>query len=151
MIEAYAQNWEDWKAIAAPETLPASLRKYANTFPSESGPNCMAATLYAISTKSKGQDWIIQEWIHPLTFIQSLSHANFSATTTEKFQSGDVVVWVDDAGNIQHASYHIGDHLFFNKSGQTFFNPWKIIHWDELKAEWNTCQIRIYRKADASL
>ncbi|TCZ79258.1 hypothetical protein E0485_05145 [Paenibacillus albiflavus] len=145
-IEAYAQSWDNWKAIDAPEMLPASLRKYANSFPSESGANCLAATLYAISMNPEGQEWIIHEWIHPLTFIQSLSYANYSATTTEELQVGDVVVWVDEAGNIQHASYHIGDHLFFNKDGQTFFNPWKIIHLDELKTEWNIYQIRIYRK-----
>lgn len=47
---------------------------------------------------------------------------------------------------IKHASYHIGNNLFFNKNGQTFFNPWKVTHLDQLNKEWNQYKMIVYRK-----
>ena len=71
----------------------------------------------------------------------------FLFTTEEHFQANDVVAWVDEEEVIQHAAYCIDGDLFFNKNGQTFFNPWKIVHGDELKKEWERYTLRVYRKS----
>ena len=140
-IQAYAQLWDDWNCCEIPEQTPMHIKKYANKFASVQGSNCCAATLFAIT----GQDWIIGEWVYPDTLSDGLARANFFETDDE-IQPGDVITWVDGDDHIQHASYHIKNNYFFNKNGQTFFNPWKIIHWDRLIEEWSQYKTKVYRK-----
>ncbi|MFF2753095.1 hypothetical protein ACFVR1_04975 [Psychrobacillus sp. NPDC058041] len=145
-IQAYALEWDSWESLEVPDNIPAHLKKYANSFSTDAGANCLAATLYAISNHSERNEWIINEWVHQKTFTQGLKNAQYSITDDE-LTVGDVVTWINAEGIIQHAAYHLGDHLFFNKNGQTFFNPWKIINWKELNEEWSAYTYRIYRKA----
>ena len=140
LIKALAQEWDDWNCYEIPEQAPLHLRKYANTFSTMSGSNCLAATLFAISNS----EWIIHEWVHPKTFEHGLKRANY-ILVDDDLCDGDVVTWVNPDGVVQHASYYIGNNLFFNKYGQTFFNPWKIVSWDELREEWKRYKINIYR------
>ena len=91
----------------------------------------MSATLFAISQ----QEWMIHEWVHPKTFIEKLRRTHHLIKSEELIEGG-VAVWETDEGQVQHASFHVGDELFFKKNGQTFFNPWKITDFDELQAEW---------------
>lgn len=141
LMKKYAQQWDEWRSEETPEYLPLIIKKYANTFPTKGGSNCLAATLFAVS----GQEWIIHEWVHPQTFKKKLSRTHQLVETTDLIE-GDVAVWESADGQIQHASYHIGNQLFFNKNGQTFFNPWKIIHFRELQPEWSQYAINVYRK-----
>lgn len=140
VILAYAQLWDEWFMYDCPEHIPIHITKYANKFPTESGSNCLSATLFAITE----QDWIINEWVHPNTFLNGLENANFTRINDE-IKMGDIVIWVNDE-SIKHAAYHIGDNLFFNKNGQTFFNPWKITHLNKLNKEWSQYKINIYRR-----
>lgn len=140
-IQGYAQLWDDWNCYDVPEQTPLHIKKYANNFSLVQGSNCFAATLFAIT----GQDWIVGEWVYPETLFDGLQRANFFQTDDE-IQPGDVITWVDDDDNIQHASYHINNNYFFNKNGQTFFNPWKIVHWDHLNEEWSQYKTKVYRK-----
>ncbi|WP_430787334.1 hypothetical protein VBD025_16175 [Virgibacillus flavescens] len=142
LIKAFAQEWEDWTCYAFPEKAPLYLKKFANSFPSAAGSNCLSTVLFSITE----QEWMIYEWIHPQTFIQKLIQANYSLTSSQECKAGDVVTWEDKEGVIQHASYHIGSNLFFNKNGQTFFNPWKIVDFNEFKDQWNKYRLRVYRK-----
>lgn len=141
-IKNSAQEWDDWNCYEVPRQAPLQLRKYANTFSTLSGSNCLSATLFAISEV----EWIIHEWVHQKTFAQGLKRANYFLTNDDLY-AGDVVTWENSDGIVQHASYHIGNNLFFNKNGQTFFNPWKIISGDELKEEWKRYKMNVYRKA----
>ncbi|KAA0560127.1 hypothetical protein F0342_24270 [Bacillus sp. CH30_1T] len=141
-IKAYAQLWDNWICCDVPEQTPIHIQKYANNFSPESGSNCLSATLFAITE----QDWIVREWVHPNTFLNGLERANFSLTNDD-VKKGDVVTWVNNDGIIQHATYHIDNNLFFNKNGQTFFNPWKITHWNQLNEEWCEYKIKVYRKS----
>lgn len=142
LIKEFALQWEDWTCYGYPEKAPLYIKKFANTFPSCSGSNCLSATLFAITQ----QEWMIYEWVHPRTFIQSLKKANYSLTSSQEIELSDIAIWEDLDGVIQHASYHIGDSLFFNKNGQTYFNPWKIIDFTELKEKWSKYSMSIYRK-----
>ncbi|MEK5037564.1 hypothetical protein [Sporosarcina sp. FSL K6-3457] len=149
-IKAYAQQYDDWTSTEIPANIPAHLRKYANTFSTTAGANCLAAVLYAVSTNPERQEWIINEWIFQNTFTEGVKNAGYSLTDKE-FQKGDVVVWENEEGVTQHASYCIGNQLFFNKNGQTFFNPWKIVTWDELQEEWKRFTPCVYRKSRSDL
>jgi hypothetical protein len=140
-IQAYAQLWDSWACCDIPEQTPLHIKKYANKFSTESGSNCLSATLYAITE----QDWIIGEWVHPNTFLNGLKRANFSLINDE-IKKGDVITWVNNGEVIQHAAYHIDNNLFFNKNGQTFFNPWKITHLNKLNEEWQQYKMKVYRK-----
>ncbi|EGA90229.1 hypothetical protein GPDM_06785 [Planococcus donghaensis MPA1U2] len=140
LLRKYAQQWGEWASEETPEHLPLVVKKYANTFPTEGGSNCLAATLFAISR----QEWMIHEWVHPQTFKEMLGRTH-RLIQTEEWIEGDVVIWQTAEGQIQHASYHIGNELFFNKNGQTFFNPWKITRFDELQAEWREYSLKTYR------
>lgn len=144
-IKAYAQEYDDWTSLEIPANIPVHIKNYANTFSTDPGANCLAAALYAISTTPERDEWIIHEWIHPETFAEGLKNA-FYSPTDDKFQKGDVVTWVNEEGVIQHAAYCIDDQLLFNKNGQTFFNPWKIVQWDDLKEEWERYTPQVYRK-----
>ncbi|WP_153978083.1 hypothetical protein [Paenibacillus xylanilyticus] len=144
LLIEYASKWDDWTCVELPESAPPHLRVYANTFPLLSGGNCLSATLFAVNQ----QEWIIHEWVHPETFLEGLKRANYSIINTEELHHGDVVVWVNEGGMVQHASYHISHNVFFNKNGQTFFNPWRIMNWDELRQEWKAYKFEIYRKEE---
>ena len=146
VLNTYAQLWDVWSSIECPSSIPEHLRKYANTFSPDAGANCLAAVLYAISKNPIKEEWIIHEWVHGETFALGLRNASYSQVD-EHFQAHDVVAWVDEHGVFQHAAYCIDGDLFFNKNGQTFFNPWKIVHWDELKKEWERYTIRVFRKS----
>lgn len=143
LIKEIAQQWEKWTCYDYPNNAPLYLKKFANTFPSTAGSNCLSATLFAITH----QEWMIFEWIHPKTFIQSLMNAKYKFITCQDIKAGDVVIWENSDGIIQHASFCIGDNLFFNKSGQTFFNAWKIVDFTELNEGWDSYNMKILRKA----
>jgi hypothetical protein len=146
VLKKYALEWDSWTSLEVPQQTPTHLIKYANTFSSKSGANCFASVLYAISNVPDKQEWLIHEWIHQGTFIEGLKKAQYQAIAEDDLLAGDVVTWLNEEGVIQHAAYHIGNHIFFNKNGQTFFNPWKVVHWKELNEEWKAYTIRIYRK-----
>jgi hypothetical protein len=141
VLKEYAKQWDSWTSIVVPTNIPSYLQKYANTFSSNEGSNCLAATLFAVT----GQEWMIHEWLHPKTFMNGLKHAGYFVVKDE-LREDDVVVWQDEYGNIQHASYYVGDHLLFNKNGQTIFNPWKIVQWEEVSDTWKQYVISIYRR-----
>lgn len=141
VLKLYAQEWDTWTTEEIPAYTPIHIQTYANQFPMASGSNCLAATLFAVN----GQDWILHEWLYPQAFVNGLTQTNH-IQATEPLQPADVIVWQDENGAIQHASYHIGDQLFFNKNGQTFFNPWKIVHMEDLVNEWGHLSQTLYRK-----
>lgn len=140
IMRSYARMIDDWNSARIPETTPVHIRKYANRFPEESGSNCLSATLFAIT----GEEWISNEWVHPETFVNGLAANGYSPVNAE-LREGDVVTWVNANNIVQHASYHIENNLFFNKSGQTCLEPWKITHFEEIDKIWQGCEVRIYR------
>ncbi|WP_252504303.1 hypothetical protein [Sporosarcina sp. Marseille-Q4943] len=145
IVRKTAQQYDEWTSMQPPAATPSHLTNYANTFSTEPGANCLAATLFAISSDPDLDEWIIHEWVHGEAFKQKLAQASFTEVE-DRFQEGDAVVWMDENGNVQHAAYCIDGQLFFNKNGQTFFNPWKIVDWAELEEEWERFTPSVYRK-----
>ncbi|MBW3111634.1 hypothetical protein KYJ26_07330 [Bacillus sp. MCCB 382] len=142
LIIEIAQEWEEWNCYDVPAQTPQHLRRYANTFPSRAGSNCLSATLFAITQ----QEWIAHEWVHPQTFLQRLALEDYHVIPSQGLRAGDVVTWENADGIIQHASYCIDGQFFFNKRGQTFFNAWSIVHLDDLKEDWGHLSMKSYRK-----
>ncbi|WP_214762380.1 hypothetical protein [Exiguobacterium sp. s146] len=138
----YAKAWDEWTACLVPDTCPTHVQRLANTFPVTSGGNCLAATLFAVT----GADWMATQWVHSGTFLQTLGQAGYVRIESETTERGDVLTFVDEAGRVQHATYCIGAGLFFNKNGQTLFNPWKLIQEHELFEAWGDYTCHIYRR-----
>lgn len=142
LISEIAQQWEEWVCYGHSLESHPHLQKYANVFPSSGGGNCLAATLFAIIR----HEWIINEWVHPKTFSLGLKRANYHQMAHGELRDGDVVTWENENGIIQHASFCVGDDKFFNKSGQTFFNAWKIVDSADLEDMWSSYTMKIFRK-----
>lgn len=138
--------WDKGECEESPESLPSFLKPFANTFGHLQGPNCLAAVLFAIS-KGK-QEWFIYEWIHQKTFIDKLNQLQFEEFLDEVLHQGDIVIWKDENDIIQHAAYYIGEGLYFNKHGQTMFNPWKILSKEALYKEWEHLTLVKYRQCN---
>lgn len=143
LIKSYAKAWDNWTCFEVPEETPLHIRKYINKFSTFSGSNCLSSTLFAVTEL----DWVISEWVHQKTFVLALERAGYCPMkSNEEITNGDVIIWVDSKNIIQHASYHISNNLFFNKDGQTYFNPWKVTHLNQLIEEWKEYEMKIYRK-----
>ncbi len=136
--------WDQGECEKAPEFLPSFLKPFANTFGTVQGANCLAAVLFAISRGK--QRWFINEWIHQKTFLEKLKQYHYEKHLSDELEQGDIVVWQDKSLTIQHAAYYIGDGLYFNKHGQTMFNPWKILSEEQLYKEWRHLDVVKYRK-----
>lgn len=136
--------WDNGECVDTPSSFPDFLKPYTNKFSHHQGSNCLAAVLYAI-TEGK-QTWFIHEWIHQSTFIEKLKQFNYKQYDGSDIKPNDIVIWKDDNSIIQHAAYHIEDNLYFNKQGQTMFNPWKIISKEQLYQEWKHLDSVIYRR-----
>lgn len=138
--------WDNGECEEAPSELPIFLKPYANKFCIQQGANCLAAVLYAISEGK--QQWFIDEWVHQKTFVEKLKQYKYQPTNIDHLHTGDVVIWNDENGIIQHAAYCIGQNLFFNKHGQTIFNPWKLLSKDKLYKEWMHLKAVVYRQEE---
>lgn len=138
--------WDNGECETIPSFLPRYLSPFANKFGAKQGANCLAAVLFAI-TNGK-QSWFIEEWVHQNTFIEKLTQYHYQLVDSDELLPRDVLVWQDDNDVIQHAAFHIEQNLFFNKHGQTYFNPWKLLTKDQLDKEWGALKQVIYRQCD---
>lgn len=138
--------WDKGECEESPMSLPSFLKPFANTFGRFQGANCLAAVLFAIS-KGK-QEWFIYEWIHQKTFLEKLNQYHYEEFSGEVLHQGNIVIWKDENDIIQHAAYYIGEGLYFNKHGQTMFNPWKILSKEELYKEWEHLTLVNYRQCN---
>ncbi|WP_042148258.1 hypothetical protein [Paucisalibacillus sp. EB02] len=136
--------WNEGECEELPKSLPSFLKPFANTFSHLQGANCLAAVLFAIS-KGK-QEWFIYEWIHQKTFLEKLKQYHYEEFLDEGLHQGNIVIWKDENAIIQHAAYYIGEGLYFNKHGQTIFNPWKILTKEKLYKEWEQLTLVKYRQ-----
>lgn len=134
-----------------PETndvkVPKSIEKYINRFSAGNGSNCFAATLAAATDNSEASEWIITQWVHPETLLLGLEMQGFQeiGCGIDQLEPKDILLWKNDNADIIHASFHLENHLFFNKDGQTFFNPWQIVKKETLLRNWGRKNISVYR------
>lgn len=79
-------------------------------------------------------------------FIEKLTQYNYQLVDSDELSPRDVLVWQDEKDVIQHAAFHIEQNLFFNKHGQTYFNPWKLLTKNQLDKEWGALKQVKYRQ-----
>ncbi|MBM7578690.1 hypothetical protein [Jeotgalibacillus terrae] len=137
----YAQLWDAWQADPLPSNSPTHLKNYANRFSDQHGANCLAAAIYSAT----GDETVIHTWMKQDQFAEALNKSEYKLTHDGQLAE-DIVTWVDEQDVIQHAAFYLGDSLYFNKNGQTCFNPWKIVRDDELEREWGAFNRRVYRR-----
>lgn len=123
---------------------------YVNTYPNQHGANCLSSTLFVATSLKAGVtlDWIIREWVHPTTFMNGITQLGYKEVKLSKdaLFPHDIIIWKDEQKLIVHASFHIEQQYFFNKNGQSFFNPWKTVHMRELEEQWDKYTKHVYRK-----
>lgn len=117
--------------------IPETFKQLHNKFPEKHGGNCFAATLYGVT----GEKRLLTEWIHDQTFIEMLKRNDYEPVNKKK---GEGVLVFEKDGMVIHACYMIDDNYCFNKSGQTFFNPWHIATHDKLLQDWKGCTVTRY-------
>ena len=103
-----------------------------NCFLPKSGCNCLSFVLYCI-TKDKEY---LNCWVSDETFLNKI----------KDYQAGDLILFFFFF-LLVHASYCFNFTYFFNKNGQSAFNPITVKTFDELREEWQECNhIVLYRK-----
>lgn len=138
--------WDNGECQEIPRFIPSYLRPYANSFGVHQGANCLAAVLFAITEGT--QPWFIHEWVYQKSFLEKLSQCNYERIETNDLCPRDVIAWQDENEVIQHAAYYIGENIFFNKHGQTMFNPWKLLTKEQLEKEWGSLKQVIFRNVN---
>jgi hypothetical protein len=116
-----------------------------NTFSGTSGPNCFAAA--AASTPAKGR-MHYRQWLHWIPFSRFLSESDYCCLINGSPEAGDILVFVRK-DQVIHVAYCLGSGLCFEKSGQDFFEPYRIQKLLNLLEEWPTTELKIWRKKPA--
>ncbi|MGK8829081.1 hypothetical protein ACRS8Y_03755 [Bacillus paranthracis] len=121
---------------------------YFNSFSSVNGANCLAATLASICSEKSEAKWIIMKWVHDNSFLKGLQIKQYrlKSASIDSLQPSDILVWKNEKNKVLHASFHLGGGYFFNKNGQSFFNPWQLVHIESLLNTWENERIEVYRK-----
>ncbi|EJS76824.1 hypothetical protein [Bacillus cereus] len=121
---------------------------YFNTFSTANGANCLAAILASICSEKSEVQWIITKWVHDNSFLKGLKIKKYELASVfiDSLLPSDILIWKNENNKVIHASFYIGDEYFFNKDGQSFFNPWQLVHMDNLLNTWGNECIEVYRK-----
>ncbi|OZV13252.1 hypothetical protein CIW83_05090 [Tissierella sp. P1] len=131
-IYHYAQDWEDWncKTVSNEIDMDIDLISIVNTFTIKEGINCLSTVLYCLTH----QENILKQWVHEKTFLIALEQLGYKETRDNKIERNTVIVFKDDE-KIIHAAYIVSEGLAINKSGQSKFNPIKLVDIDILIKE----------------
>lgn len=121
----------------------AALKAQHGVYPSQHGANCFAAVLYAISQNP----FIMNEWVHQQTFQLFLHQSGYRMVDGSAFQEGDVLCFYDE-DSLQHACYAVDAAHCFNKSGQSFWEPWTITPFARIREDWEGLQHKVYRRLE---
>lgn len=120
--------------------LPVEFQNVVNCFLPKSGCNCLSFVLYCI-TKDKEY---LNCWVSDETFLNKIK--DYQAMSHLDYQAGDLILFFQN-NRLVHASYCFNSTYFFNKNGQSAFNPITVKTFDELREEWQECNhIVLYRK-----
>ncbi|ULG71596.1 hypothetical protein [Macrococcus brunensis] len=117
--------------------LPERFQQLHHVFPEEHGGNCFAAALYGVADEPS----LLDEWVHSQSFLDMLERNHFKRF--DRATKDSVLVFEHD-GVVVHACYVIDDEYCFNKSGQTFFNPWHIARIGKVVEDWHDCKVMFF-------
>lgn len=130
-------------ALEGMEKRYPHLAQYFNKFNKEHGANCFSSTAAALSENMT----LIQHWMDDKNLVRLLRNFHYVEVSDDfnHLSEKDVVLW--SKGDLFiHASYYLGDNIFFNKQGQECFNPWQLSYSKNLLEIWGKDNIHIFRK-----
>jgi len=135
-------DWDRSTSYIVPNTAPVHVAGIANRFVHQEGINCLAVTAFAISSESKH----LEQWMMPEAFMAVLHAHGFARQPGTTPQSGDVMIFRNETGDIVHAVYALEEDRFLNKSGQTTFNPIAIMNFDMVLEDWSGFGVDMWRR-----
>ncbi|MBO3077625.1 hypothetical protein J5E42_08835 [Mammaliicoccus vitulinus] len=120
--------------------LSDHLNSIINTFPFHQGSNCLSTVLFAVTKNSD----ILNQWIKEDSFINTIKLLDFNESS-KSCHKGDIIIYFNK-NSVIHAAYQVENGLFINKSGQTIFNPYKLITQIELENDWGIYEKHVYHQ-----
>ncbi|MFN8487535.1 MAG: hypothetical protein U0350_08090 [Caldilineaceae bacterium] len=134
-----------WTALMQ-ESNPI-IAQLANTFAFQSGPNCFATTLAALTPHLDTAMTISALWLHQAPFLRTLAILGYRERTdidpTDPQLHAAVLVWWNQQDNAQHACYVIGKGIALNKNAQAWYAPRQLVHVNHLLHDWQEDQLRL--------
>jgi hypothetical protein len=104
------------------------LLNLVNTFATTSGPNCFAATAFALTGKH------LKTWLHAEPFLKIVRRAGYHPTS-EKPRANDILICRLN-GDAVHAAFYLGGFVF-EKPGQDLYEPYRLLSWGRWKKDWS--------------
>lgn len=130
----------EWSEIT--EQHGPSIRALAGTFADQSGPNCFACALAAVTPSPDHALMIAGLWLHQAPFLRGLAERGLTprplpdAPDPAAVPPG-VLVWSNAAGLPQHACYALGGGLALNKQAQRWSAPRQLVRLRHLLDSWH--------------
>lgn len=132
------------------QTMPyPTIRQLAGTFALESGANCFATTLAAITPSQAPM--IASLWLQVDEFLAGVEARGYRYQPERTAHDADlhdaVLIWY--AGNApQHACYLIQPNLVLNKNSQCWYSPRQLLTLTQLREDWRDqpTQMRVYTR-----
>ncbi|MBL7687154.1 MAG: hypothetical protein JNJ49_03895 [Bdellovibrionaceae bacterium] len=137
---------EHLSPIAQHELQRLRLTKIVNRYPKTSGANCFGAVIGMISPN--WQNRIVNQWAHWALLEESLARRGFTKEKSDSPRRGDVLVFLRKNTPV-HAAYVLDDETYFEKPGQDFYEPYRLVRLKKWKQEWPKSKIEIYRRIGA--
>ena len=117
-----------WNRITT--CLPGA-RNLAGSFLPESGGNCLGTVIAAF-----GAPAVAERWVHPEPFERWLGQFSRSDSAHESPALGQVLVWRDEHGRVQHAAVGLGEGFVLHKEAQGWYAPRQVSGLGETLARW---------------
>jgi hypothetical protein len=120
----------------------AGLLSLIGTYADRSGPNCFGLAAAFAAAKGDGRSaWLHERWLHPAPFFSRLATAGYR----KRSYDGSIGIWVVERGNeAVHAAINLGNEWVFEKPGQSFYEPYRLLRRQDLRAEWPRHRISFY-------
>ena len=134
------RRWDDIECFPVPPGIPPHIRSIANTFGHMEGSNCLGTTAYCIT----GELWMRNFWMFQPAFLDIITRHGYVPIAVSAPEPGDVVTFTSD-GTLVHAAYCLDHERFLNKNGHSSFNPFCIVDWTRLIADWPDMITTVYR------
>jgi hypothetical protein len=131
----------EWQAIS--KHYPAV--KHLVGFVSKSGANCFATTLAAMLGVGQAKS-VSSLWLQRETFLRAVKEHGYQPSDREvntALPGGSILLWQNHRG-LQHACFHLGDGLVFNKDAQAWFAPRQILELESVLDAWQDFEVCAY-------
>lgn len=133
--------WDDAATWPVPSGTPDHISEIANRFVLQDGVNCFSVAAYAVTADEND----LMHWMQQERFQELIDANRYEVVAGPAIEPGDVLIFLDERLPV-HAAYALTSERILNKSGQSSFNPIRVIEPAMLIQEWADYQIRILRR-----